>query len=56
MPLRNRLAVCFALGLSAMACAVSVYKLTVFQDAFREMEQDRTCELSTGGEKREHVE
>ncbi|KAL5087400.1 hypothetical protein Trisim1_007800 [Trichoderma cf. simile WF8] len=42
MPLRNRLAVCFALGLSAMACAVSVYKLTVFQDAFREMEQDRT--------------
>ncbi|RFU82000.1 integral membrane [Trichoderma arundinaceum] len=42
MPLRNRLAVCFALGLSAMACAVSVYKLAVFQDAFEMMAEDRT--------------
>ncbi|KAL7931648.1 hypothetical protein V8C35DRAFT_107083 [Trichoderma chlorosporum] len=42
MPLRNRLAVCFALGLSAIACAVSVYKLSVFQDAFEQMALDRT--------------
>ncbi|KAL7783434.1 hypothetical protein V8C37DRAFT_397185 [Trichoderma ceciliae] len=42
MPMRNRLAVCFALGLSALACAVSVYKLAIFQDAFDMMEKDRT--------------
>lgn len=49
MPLRNRLAVCFALGLSAMACAVSVYKLSVFQEAFEMMAEDRTCESRLGG-------
>ncbi|KAM0251708.1 hypothetical protein ACHAQJ_008029 [Trichoderma viride] len=42
MPLRNRLAVCFALGLSALACAVSIYKLTVFTEAFDMMAKDRT--------------
>ncbi|KAH6608213.1 integral membrane [Trichoderma cornu-damae] len=42
MPLRNRVAVCFALGLSATACVVSVYKLAVFQEAFDMMTEDRT--------------
>ncbi|EHK16347.1 uncharacterized protein TRIVIDRAFT_39171, partial [Trichoderma virens Gv29-8] len=42
MPLKNRLAVCAALGLSAIACAVTIYKLTVFQEAFEQMAVDRT--------------
>ncbi|KAL7943769.1 hypothetical protein V8C42DRAFT_100778 [Trichoderma barbatum] len=42
MPLRNRLAVCAALGLSAIACAVTVYKLSVFREAFEHMAVDRT--------------
>lgn len=45
MPLRNRIAVCFAFGLSALACAVSVYKLAVFQEVFDMMATDRTCEF-----------
>ncbi|KAL6864534.1 hypothetical protein J3F83DRAFT_140838 [Trichoderma novae-zelandiae] len=42
MPLKNRLAVCFALGLSAMASVVSIYKLSVFTEAFDSMAVDRT--------------
>ncbi|KAK1239385.1 hypothetical protein MKX07_008873 [Trichoderma sp. CBMAI-0711] len=42
MPLKNRLAVCFALGLSAMASIVSIYKLSVFTEAFNSMAEDRT--------------
>ncbi|KAM0458534.1 hypothetical protein ACHAPV_005926 [Trichoderma viride] len=42
MPLRNRIAVCFAFGLSALACAVSVYKLAIFEEFFDMMATDRT--------------
>ncbi|KAL6901222.1 hypothetical protein GGI43DRAFT_371321 [Trichoderma evansii] len=42
MPLRNRIAVCFAFGLSALACAVSIYKLAVFDSVFQMMATDRT--------------
>lgn len=45
MPLKNRLAVCFALGLSAMASIVSIYKLSVFTEAFNSMAEDRTCKF-----------
>jgi hypothetical protein len=53
MPLRSRIAVCFAFGLSALACAVSVYKLAVFESVFDMMATDRTCEcqLTERGER-----
>lgn len=53
MPLRNRIAVCFAFGLSAIACAVSIYKLAVFDSVFELLATDRTCEcqLNERGER-----
>lgn len=43
MPLRTRLAVATALGLSALACVVSIYKLAIFGQIFAIMEEDPTC-------------
>lgn len=43
MPLRSRLAVSFALGLSVLACIVSIYKLAIFGEIFAILEKDPTC-------------
>ncbi|KAG6000379.1 hypothetical protein E4U21_005542 [Claviceps maximensis] len=42
MALRARIAVSVALGLSALACIVSVYKLMIFQDIFKILAVDPT--------------
>lgn len=45
MPMRNRVAVSIALGLSVLACTVSIYKLVIFGQVFEVMSQDPTCEV-----------
>ncbi|KAG5912884.1 hypothetical protein E4U53_005109, partial [Claviceps sorghi] len=42
MALRARIAVSIALGLSALACIVSVYKLAIFEDIFEILAVDPT--------------
>ncbi|KAJ9143499.1 Integral membrane protein [Pleurostoma richardsiae] len=42
MPLRTRVAVATALGLSVMACVVSIYKLTIFGQVFAILAVDPT--------------
>jgi hypothetical protein len=44
MPLKSRVAVSVALGLSSLACVVSIYKLTIFGEIFAILEVDPTCE------------
>jgi hypothetical protein len=44
MPFKSRIAVSIALGLSGLACIVSVYKLAIFGQVFEILEQDPTCE------------
>ena len=46
MPLRSRMAVASALGLSALACIVSIYKLAIFGQVFEILAVDPTCEPS----------
>lgn len=46
MPLKIRLAVSTALGLSFLGCVVSIYKLVIFGEVFALMEKDPTCEYS----------
>jgi len=43
MALKARVAVSVALGLSALACIVSIYKLAIFGQVFEIMEKDPTC-------------
>lgn len=43
MPLKTRIAVATALGLSALACVVSIYKLAIFGQVFVIMAVDPTC-------------
>lgn len=45
MPLKSRIAVSIALGLSSLACIVSIYKLAIFGDIFAILAEDPTCEL-----------
>lgn len=42
MPLKNRIAVTGALGLSSLAAVVGIYKLSLFKDVFAVMIQDET--------------
>ncbi|KFY75298.1 hypothetical protein V499_04759 [Pseudogymnoascus sp. VKM F-103] len=42
MPFKSRIAVSIALGLSGLACIVSVYKLAIFGQVFKILEQDPT--------------
>lgn len=44
MPFKSRIAVCIALGLSGLACIVSIYKLAIFGQVFEILEKDPTCE------------
>lgn len=44
MPLKSRIAVSVALGLSSLACVISIYKLTIFGEIFAMLEVDPTCE------------
>lgn len=44
MPLKSRIAVSAALGLSVLACAVSIYKLAIFGQVFEILAVDPTCE------------
>lgn len=44
MPLKSRIAVSIALGLSSLGCIVSIYKMTVFGEVFAIMTEDPTCE------------
>jgi hypothetical protein len=46
MPLKSRIAVSIALGLSALACIVSIYKLAIFGQVFAILAVDPTCETS----------
>jgi len=43
MPLKSRIAVSIALGLSALACIVSIYKLAIFGQVFEILAVDPTC-------------
>lgn len=43
MPLKSRVAVSVALGLSALACVVSIYKLAIFGQIFEILAVDPTC-------------
>lgn len=43
MPLKSRIAVSIALGLSALAFIVSVYKLAIFGSVFEKLAEDPTC-------------
>lgn len=45
MPLKNRILVSIALGLSFMACILSIYKLTIFGEIFLVLAENPTCEL-----------
>ena len=45
MPLKSRIAVSIALGLSSLACIVSIYKLAIFGEIFAILEVDPTCKL-----------
>ncbi|KFY59634.1 hypothetical protein V496_05588 [Pseudogymnoascus sp. VKM F-4515 (FW-2607)] len=42
MPLKSRIAVSIALGLSGLACIVSIYKLAIFGQVFEILEKDPT--------------
>ncbi|KAF7561194.1 hypothetical protein G7046_g2952 [Stylonectria norvegica] len=42
MPLKSRIAVSTALGLSVLACIISIYKLTIFGDVFKILNVDPT--------------
>ncbi|KFX94286.1 hypothetical protein V495_07729 [Pseudogymnoascus sp. VKM F-4514 (FW-929)] len=42
MPFKSRIAVSIALGLSGLACIVSIYKLAIFGQVFEILEQDPT--------------
>lgn len=44
MPLKSRIAVSIALGLSSLAFIVSVYKLAIFGGVFEKLAEDPTCE------------
>lgn len=46
MPLKSRIAVSVALGLSALACIVSIYKLAIFGEIFEILAVDPTCKLA----------
>ncbi|KAL2258298.1 hypothetical protein VTK26DRAFT_8434 [Humicola hyalothermophila] len=46
MPLRIRIRISVAIGLSALACFVSVYKLAIFGQVFKIMENDPTYPVS----------
>jgi hypothetical protein len=46
MPLKARLAVATALGLSSLACVVSIYKLAIFGQVFEILAVDPTCKSS----------
>lgn len=46
MPLKSRIAVSVALGLSVLACIVSIYKLAIFGSVFEILAEDPTCETS----------
>lgn len=48
MPLRSRIAVSVALGLSMMACFVSIYKLAIFGEVFAILAEDPTCRFLLG--------
>jgi hypothetical protein len=43
MPLKTRLAVATAMGLSVLACVVSIYKLAIFGQVFEILAVDPTC-------------
>lgn len=43
MALKPRIAVCTALGLSSLACVVSLYKLAIFNSVFKVLATDLTC-------------
>ena len=45
MPLKNRILVSIALGLSFMACILSIYKLTIFGEIFVILAENPTCEF-----------
>lgn len=47
MPLKSRIAVSVALGLSVLACFISIYKLAIFGSVFEVMETDPTCKRHT---------
>ena len=53
MPLRTRIAVAVALGLSVLACLVSIYKLVIFGQVFEIMAVDPTCEFCRSTTSRE---
>jgi hypothetical protein len=46
MPFRSRVAVSVALGFSAMASVVSIYKLAIFDQVFTILAVDPTCKFS----------
>lgn len=46
MPLKTRIAVATAMGLSALACVVSIYKLAIFGQVFEILAVDPTCRCS----------
>jgi hypothetical protein len=46
MPLKTRIAVATALGLSVLACVVSIYKLAIFGEVFEILAVDPTCKSS----------
>jgi hypothetical protein len=46
MPLKTRIAVATAMGLSVLACVVSIYKLAIFGQIFEILAVDPTCKCS----------
>jgi hypothetical protein len=48
MPLKNRIAVSVAMGLSSLACFVSIYKLAIFGEIFEILAVDPTCKTTMG--------
>jgi hypothetical protein len=47
MPLKNRILVSIALGLSILAFILTIYKLTIFGGIFVVLAENPTCELFT---------
>jgi hypothetical protein len=47
MPLKNRILVSIALGLSILAFILTIYKLTIFGEIFVVLAENPTCELFT---------
>lgn len=47
MPMRNRVSISLSLSLGAVACTISVYKLSILGKAFAIMGDDPTCEFSS---------